>query len=114
MRGAGPEFSLKNGESAEETRGKAAQEAAKVVQENAETVGWSLVPHLKTLLKTTRPPHDGTKTKAVQASSSRNEAREQVWVKWTLAKIEKALQLKGEDIGWLRTWRRSGHVTNGI
>jgi hypothetical protein len=109
--GAGP--TVKNGEVAEGA-GHDLAKAQKTVQKSAETVGLALVPALKTMLKTTRPIRAGTKAKAVQVigeGSDRNEARGRVWIKWTLAKIEKALEVKGEDVGWLRMWRRrSGHI----
>jgi hypothetical protein len=117
MQGAGADSNVKDGELGEGTAALDPTKVAKMVQKSAETVGLALVPALKTMLKTTRPIRAGRKAKAVQvvgAGSDRNEARGRVWIKWTLAKVEKALEVKGEDVGWLRMWRRrSGHIAGG-
>jgi len=69
------------------------------------------------MLKTTRPIRARTRAKVVPVKgkgADRNDMRGRVWLKWTLAKIQKALEVKGKDVGWLRMWRmRSGHVTDG-
>jgi hypothetical protein len=116
MRSVSAGFGAENGKVAEGTPDKAAQKAEKTAtQENAETVGLALVPCLKAMLKTARPIRAGMKAKALQVKgegADRNEVRGRVWVRWTLAKVEKALEVKGEDVGWLKMWRRrSGHLT---
>ena len=74
------------------------------------TVANALVPELKKLLTNTEPkemayPEDTYERKVLRGG------REKAWLRWTLQKIERALEAHQQPFDWLRQWRiASGHV----
>jgi hypothetical protein len=66
----------------------------------------ALVPHLQELLKNTKP---------ITVSANPTEKalnKPNVWIKWALKKVDKALFVKnGQREEWLKAWRvKSGHI----
>lgn len=66
----------------------------------------ALVPHLQEMVKKTKPikVSDNAMEKALNKPN--------VWVKWSLKKVDRALFVKnGERADWLSVWRaKSGHI----
>ncbi|KAF8068038.1 hypothetical protein FPV67DRAFT_1169918 [Lyophyllum atratum] len=74
-------------------------------------VGRGLVPCLERLLK-----RDGRRGRKVEEGGREGrEERREVWVKWALGKVDKALVVMGggERVDWLSVWReRRGHIAS--
>ncbi|GBE85250.1 hypothetical protein SCP_0704370 [Sparassis crispa] len=68
-----------------------------------------MVPHLMTLLEKVEPETMQLPRESMERA--KESGKEKAWLAWTLNKIEKALQTKGQDHAWLSQWRQaSGHA----
>ena len=77
----------------------------KAKTEESLVVANALVAELKGLLKKTPPqtmayPEDPS-TKNLKGN------KEKGWLRWTLLKIERALEAQQEPVSWLRSWREA-------
>ncbi|KAI0088765.1 hypothetical protein BDY19DRAFT_993604 [Irpex rosettiformis] len=77
----------------------------KAKTEESLIVANALVPELKLLLKKTHPAKMAYPTDPVIRNQKNN--KEKAWLKWTLLKIEKALEAQKQPVDWLKTWREA-------
>ena len=84
----------------------------KAKTEESLVVASALVPELKILLDRTAP--EKMAYPVDKFTRSRQGSKEKIWLRWTLLKIEKALEAQKQPVDWLKTWRHASLSAAGV
>lgn len=77
----------------------------KAATEESLTVANALVPELRGLLEKTSAKKLAYPEDKYKRSLPGN--KEKAWLRWTLLKVEKALEAQKQPVGWLKSWREA-------